>query len=60
MNQIISNSSKVKALAIPSKKWKGCLSLCMMLDMFSFEDMLNFFVEGEDEPHLGNKELPKE
>jgi hypothetical protein len=31
-----------------------------MLDMFSFEDMLNVFVEGEDEPHLGNKELPKE
>jgi hypothetical protein len=33
-----------------------------MSDMFSFEDMLNFFVEGEgkDEPSPKSKEFPKE
>jgi hypothetical protein len=34
-------------LVVPSKKWKGHLPLCMMSDMFSPDDMLNLFGEGE-------------
>jgi hypothetical protein len=36
-------------LAIPSEKWKERLLLHIMSNMFSFDNLLKFFVEGEDE-----------
>jgi hypothetical protein len=44
-------------IVVPSKKWKGRLLLRMMLNMFSLDVMLIFFVEGEYEPSLGKKQI---
>jgi len=43
-------------IVIPSEKWKGCLLLRIMSDMFSFDNLLKFFVEGEGKDELSPKE----
>jgi hypothetical protein len=46
---------KVIAQAVPSEKWKGCLPLHTLLNMFSPKDMLKISTKGEGKhkPSLG-------
>jgi hypothetical protein len=61
MRSTIGTDSSPIVITIHSKKWKRHLHLHTMLNMFSPNDMLKFFVEGEseDEPSLGEQKFSK-
>jgi hypothetical protein len=58
----MSNSFRGQSSCNSFRKIEKTLSLCMMVDMFSLKDMLNFLAEGEGKDELSprEQEFPKE